>query len=400
MNERQVVRAFLKTTPEGVPLFTEVIYEDGWRRFDWANGFSCEDTYIHTLMQSRCIELCHTVELKSRKYPIKEKTVIYRLFAAELSGIQSYGIEILEDGSLEFIWAEELFQTYLDFNPCNVFGVEESRRCVVMNFKEKRRVNPCALPFKASHSQYEEAFVSLFAILDDYTNNFNSEERKKKTPDLRGLESYIEYLGEGEPWVENSDYTRLQRFIGFRQMRFLENVKRFLKTRESPVVYRLYWRYENGSLRCVCNCLQDGSVNFTWSADAIDKHNRSWFFEERCRHIIAEFKNVRKKYWGLAYRMPYKASKFKYRKALISLYAICFWRFNSGCIYVDLNLEKYRTKIEYLGERKPWIDNPAWEKRRKSLKQESVFKRVVLFWVGFRVFMRRCKRPNFLFKFF
>ena len=225
MNERQAVRAFLKTTPEGVPLFTEEIYEDGWRRFVWADGFSCEDTYIHTLMQSRCIELCHTVELKSRKYPIKEKTVIYRIFAAELLGIQSYGIEILEDGSLEFIWAEEIFRTYPDFNPCDVFCVEELRRYVVMNFKEKRRVNPCALPFKASHPQYEEAFVSLYAILDYQTNNFSSEERKKKTPDLKGLESYIEYLGEGKPWVENPDYTGRRRFIGFRQTRFLESLK-------------------------------------------------------------------------------------------------------------------------------------------------------------------------------
>ena len=144
-------------------------------------------------------------------------------------------------------------------------------------------------------------------------------------------------------------------------------------------MYKLYWRYENGSLRCVCNCLRDGSVNFTWSADAIDKHNRSWFFEERCRHIIADFKDARKIFWGLAYRIPYKASKFRYNKALISLYAICFHRFNSGCLYFDRNLENYRTKIEYLGEGKPWIDNPAWAKQRKSLMRESVFKRVVLF---------------------
>ena len=150
---------------------------------------------------------------------MNEIQTVYRLLKTSQNGVPLFKIGVCKDGSFTFDW----FDGFFCGNPEIDKRMKDMRVNHTLEYVEefrKNRRNPhssyCFLPYKASNPEYEEAFISLYAVLDYYTNGYGSAIGifvRQAFPDLKRFRPLIEYLGEGEPWIPNPDYAERLRFL-------------------------------------------------------------------------------------------------------------------------------------------------------------------------------------------
>ena len=133
-------------------------------------------------------------------------------------------VEIYQDGSFKYIWApvgheddpelqelcRQILKTYESDSKDDVKTLREMRdlnRNGRYTVSAMRHMLP--IPYKGGSSEYEDAFLTLYAICCGSKPHYVTETPKKpECFENPGGDGYykIEFFGDGEPWIENPRY--------------------------------------------------------------------------------------------------------------------------------------------------------------------------------------------------